>query len=49
MGGEDEEEEKYERGRGQWIWESGCWDSEVRWIWGDRIELKNRRGKRCTV
>ena len=21
----------------------------MRWIWGDRIELKNRYGKRCNV
>ena len=46
---EDVEEGKFERGTGQWICESGCWDSDVRWIWDDRIELKNRYEKRCNV
>ena len=32
-----------------WIWESECWDAEMRWIWIDWIELKNRHGKRCNV
>ena len=32
-----------------WIWESECWDAEMRWIWTNWIELKNRYGKRCRV
>ena len=40
---------KCERARWLWIWESECWDSEMRWIWRDWIELKNRYGKWCNV
>ena len=31
---EDEEKKKFERARSQWICESECWDTEIRWIWG---------------
>ena len=41
----DEEKRKFEGARSQWICESECWDSEMRWIWRVWIELKNRYGK----
>ena len=48
-GEEDEEKKKFERARGQRIRDSECWHSEMRWIWGVWIELKNRYEKRWNV
>ena len=37
------------RGKRQMCIGGRCWDAELRWIWTNWIELKNRYGKRCHV